>query len=153
MAINISGVQPGRRALRMMTRQSGGAARTRNLLLSCREMFLIQQESVAPASAPKTKSVHMHLFRLLTTSKPLTILLGYSKVTESFIWSLARDNCVPLFNLGQVEWVGHIGGDAFLVFSGDPVLNPKTLRRSANNFCTLEAATAVSEAIASGRAS
>lgn len=74
--------------------------------------------------------------------KPFNDSLGYSKGDE-VILSLARQLCT-VFN-GDNEWVGHIGGDDFVVFSDR--LDIRQRCEEVQQLFTLEAAMRYPEAI------
>jgi diguanylate cyclase (GGDEF)-like protein len=133
------GLGSTRSLLRMMTRSRVEQARHANPLTQLPGNVLIQQEAVHRL---QQNNPFTCIYFDIDHFKPFNDLLGYSKGDE-VILSLARQLCT-VFN-GDSEWVGHIGGDDFVVFSDRLEIRKRC--EEVQQLFALEAATRYPEAI------
>lgn len=133
------GLGSTRSLLRMMTRSRVEQARHANPLTQLPGNVLIQQEAVHRL---QQNNPFTCIYFDIDHFKPFNDLLGYSKGDE-VILSLARQLCT-VFN-GDSEWVGHVGGDDFVVFSDRLEIRKRC--EEVQQLFALEAATRYPEAI------
>lgn len=133
------GLGSTRSLLRLMTRSRVEQARHANPLTQLPGNVLIQQEAVCRL---QQNNPFTCIYFDIDHFKPFNDLLGYSKGDE-VILSLARQLCA-VFN-GDNEWVGHIGGDDFVVFSDRLEIRKRC--EEVQQLFALEAATRYPEAI------
>ena len=133
------GLGSTRSLLRMMTRSRVEQARHANPLTQLPGNVLIQQEAVRRL---QQNNPFTCIYFDIDHFKPFNDLLGYSKGDE-VILSLARQLCA-VFN-GDNEWVGHIGGDDFVVFSDRLEIQKRC--KEVQQLFTMEAATRYPEVI------
>lgn len=105
------GLGSTRSLLRMMTRRRVEQARHANPLSQLPGNILIQQEADVRL---RNGRPFVCIYFDINYFKPFNDLLGYSEGDE-VILALARQLCA-VFD-GDSEWIGHIGGDDFVVFS------------------------------------
>lgn len=134
-----TGLGSTRSLLRMMTRSRVEQARHANPLTQLPGNVLIQQEAVRRL---QQNNPFTYIYFDIDYFKPFNDLLGYSKGDE-VILSLARQLCA-VFN-GDNEWVGHIGGDDFVVFSDRLEIRKRC--EEVQQLFALEAATRYPEVI------